>query len=147
MSKMRTWPWGQRQRRQTWFSSLLNKLIQTGQLFFFWGVGGQISANARWLGPPPQELCQNELSLHIKRMTNNRLNVPMNFCVMPQHSHALSGCSTWCWYVLFEWDAINVTYNGRNCLCSLVGPPAAAFGRRLFWGWQSGEMAPSPCVN
>ena len=57
------------------------------------------------------------------------------------------GRGTWCWYVLFEWDAINVTYKGRICLCSLVGPPAAAFGRRRLREWQSGEMVPFPCVN
>lgn len=50
-----------------------------------------------------------------------------------------SGCSTWCWYVLFEWDAINVTYKGRICLRSLVGPPAAAFGRRLFESGSQGR--------
>lgn len=57
-----------------------------------------------------------------------------------------SGCSTWCLYVVFEWDAINVTYKGRICFCSLVGPPAAAFGRRMYREWQSGEMASSQCV-
>lgn len=30
----------------------------------------------------------------------------------------LAVCSTCCRYVPFKWDAINVTYKGRICLCS-----------------------------